>query len=102
MNYTVIVSSEAKYNADEIFSWINTRSPQGAIAWFEAFLSAIGKLKVDPSRSALAPESHGFNYEVRQVLFHSPRGRRYRVLYRIMTDVVEVLYVRGPGQRPVQ
>jgi hypothetical protein len=77
------------------------RSPQGAISWTEAYLSAVRKLSVDPLRPALAPESREFEFELRQLLFRTRRGRTYRILYRVDSEGVEVLHVRGPGQRPI-
>ena len=102
MTYRVVISAEAKYNADEIHAWIAGRSQQGAATWAEAYLAALRKLGIDPLRPALASESRSFEIELRQLLFRTPRGLTYRILYRVDADVVDVLYVRGPGQKPVE
>jgi hypothetical protein len=36
------------------------------------------------------------------VIFKTRRGRAYRALFLIRGDVVFVLHVRGPGQRPLE
>jgi hypothetical protein len=36
------------------------------------------------------------------MLFGTRRGRTYRVLFVIRGDVVQILCVRGPGERPVK
>jgi len=101
MRYRVVVTAEAGRNTDEIFDWLAERSPQGAAAWFTAFLAAVDSLETDPDRHPFAPESTRFSQPVRQLLFKTPRGRRYRILFTTDAATVAILYVRGPGQSPV-
>ena len=101
MNYRVVVTAEADRNVDEIYGWIAERSPQGAAHWFAAFLEAVDSLIVEPERHPLAPESTHFSKAVRQLLFKTRRGRRYRVLFNVEGTTVSVVYVRGPGQAPL-
>ncbi|MBI1900279.1 MAG: hypothetical protein HYS13_04075 [Planctomycetia bacterium] len=51
-----------------------------------------------------APESEaiGSGQEIRQILFRTPKGRVYRMLFTIEADEVLVLQVRGPGEPPVE
>lgn len=46
----------------------------------------------------LAHERAFVDYEVREVLFQTPKGRPYRILFTIQSNEVLILRVRGPGQ----
>src|SRR5262245_50630092 len=101
MTFHVVVSDEAWRNVKDIVEWLARRSPQGALSWSEAYAAALAKLRHDPLRRALAPESREFEFELRQLFFRTRRGRTYRILYRVNSDSVVVLHVRGPSQRLV-
>jgi plasmid stabilization system protein ParE len=101
MNYRVVLTAEADRNADKIYGRLLERSPQGAAAWFAAFLEAVDSLTNEPERHPFAPESTHFTTAVRQLIFKTRRGRRYRLLFCVDDAVISVLYVRGPGQAPV-
>jgi plasmid stabilization system protein ParE len=102
MTYRVQPTAQAEADIDRIFDWLHRRSPDGARRWYEAFWDSAERLKSFPQSCGLAPESRDFPEEVRQMLFKTRRGRTYRALFVIRGDLVHILCVRGPGERPVK
>ena len=98
MSFTVRTLPQAEFDAQQIYDWINERSPDGSRRWWEAFLVACDNLKQDPARYSLAPEARWCDREIRQLLFRTRRGRYYRLLYLIVEAEVRIIRVRGPGQ----
>ena len=101
MNFAVHELPKAKYDKHNIFSWLHERSPKGAVTWLSAYDSLIDRLKLDASSFGEAPESKDCDFDVRQGLFKTRRGRVYRELFFLQGTDVYVLRVRGPGQAPV-
>ncbi len=98
MKYRVTVLPEAAENVDCIYLWIAQQSPQGARRWYLRFLKVVESLRENPQTHAFAPENEFVEPEIRQVMFKSKRGLRYRALFRIIDVEVQILHVRGPGQ----
>jgi toxin ParE1/3/4 len=98
MAFTVRTLSRAKNDAQQIYNWINDRSPEGALRWWTAFRDACRSLEQFPDQNSLAVEAEQSDRDVRQLLFKTRRGRHYRLVYVIAADEVHVLRVRGPGQ----
>jgi plasmid stabilization system protein ParE len=84
MSYLVELTDRARRDADHIFEWIVQRSPDGAERWYTSFRAALESLRSTPLSRAPTPESEAFVFEIRQLLFKTPRGRPYRAL-----DIVE-------------
>jgi plasmid stabilization system protein ParE len=102
MSYRVLVLDRAQRDADSIAAWLFKRSPIGALRWFLAFEVAKEKLSQDPLSYALAPEDGHFDFDLRQILFKTPHGKRYRALFTVDGDEVRILRVRGPHQRLIR
>ena len=102
MTYRVQPTAQAEADIDRIFAWLSERSPEGARRWYEAFWDAAERLKKAPLSCGIAPESDDFGEELRHMLFGTKRGRTYRAMFVIRGDVVQILCVRGPGERPVK
>jgi plasmid stabilization system protein ParE len=102
MKYRISVLTRAKSDLKNVFDWLAKRSPAGAAAWYEVAIQAIDDLRNTADQHGLALESRRLHDPIREKLFKTKRGRRYRLLYRIDGDVVRVLRVRGPGQPPVR
>jgi plasmid stabilization system protein ParE len=98
MNYKVRVLGRAQQDVSTCYAYIAQRSLQGAASWFNRFVETRDRLSRDPHRRPLAPESRFVDYEVRETLFKTRKGRPYRVLFTIRVDEVIVLRIRGPGQ----
>jgi plasmid stabilization system protein ParE len=102
MSYRVTLLPDARQELATIFTWLANRSPQGAKTWFNRFTEALLTLEDAPLSFGLAPESEFANREVRQLIFKTKRGRRYRALFTVSGDTVHVLHIRGPGQDLVE
>lgn len=97
-SYRITVLEPAARDVQTQFNYIHQRSPAGAESWYEAYLAALERVKLDPLRLSLAPENDHVEEVIRQVFFRTRRGNPYRVLYTIVDDEVRVLRVRGLGQ----
>jgi plasmid stabilization system protein ParE len=101
MGFAVSILAPAQADVDHIFEWLNERSPAGAISWYAAFCKAINELRQNAARFPLATESEALKVEIREQLFRTKHGRRYRMLFTIVGQQVRILRVRGPGQAPL-
>ena len=102
MKFSVAILARAQSDVDQIYDWLNKRSPSGALRWYAAFCEAIRELQEDAGRFPIASETASLSVEVREELFRTRRGRRYRLLFTIIDQQVRILRVRGPGQPPVE
>jgi plasmid stabilization system protein ParE len=98
MKHRVVVLSRARTQISGLLNWLVERSPEGANRWLDALDAALLDLEDDPHRFGTAPESAGLSHEIREILFQTPHGRRYRLLFTIAMEEVRILGVRGPGQ----
>ena len=101
MSFTVRELPKAKHDKRSIFCWLDERSPAGAVAWLDAYDSLIERLKQDAASFGAAAESQDCDFDDRQALFKTRRGRVYRALFFIEGREVYVLRIRGSGQAPV-
>ena len=97
MTYRVVIESSARVDIDAAYDWLQQRSPEAAIRWFNRLDAAIRSLATNPERCAAAPERVEFERDIRQ-LVHSRRKGRYRILFVVSGDVVHVLHVRHGAQ----
>lgn len=102
MTHFVSVQPRALEDIDAIHLWLCQRSLLGAKSWLASLLGALNDLQIHPHSYAAAAESKKFDREVKQCLFKTRHGRRYRILFIIVGSNVQVLRVRRPGQRPVR
>lgn len=101
MSFTVRILPRAEEDATALFIWISERSTDGAHAWLKAFELVVSQLEENPYAFGLAPESGLRDFELRQFLFRTRRGRTYRGVFTIQLNSIYVLRVRGPGQAPL-
>ncbi len=101
MSFTVRELPKAKQDKYTIFCWLDERSPAGAMSWLDAYDALVERLKEAPSTFGAALENDDCEFDVRQALFKTRRGRVYRVLFHIQGQEVFILRVRGPGQASV-
>jgi plasmid stabilization system protein ParE len=102
MTYRVQPTAQAEAEIERIYRWLYERSADGASRWYEAFLKSAKRLESSPLSCALAPENDDFDRELRHVLFRTRRGGTYRAIFVVQDDLVQILCVRGPGERPVR
>ncbi len=98
MSHRVVVLRRAEEELTAIALWLADHSRDGAVKWLDAFERAKDSLAADPYGGETAPESEFVEAEVRQILFKTRSGNRYRALYTIEGNDVRILHVRGPGQ----
>lgn len=98
MTYDVAILPTARSDLRRILHWIGRRSPRGAARLLVAFENRLRELGERPASFGLAPESAHVGREIREFFFKTPRGQRYRGVFHILGETVEVLHVRGPGQ----
>ena len=98
MSFTVRELPKARDDKRSIFHWLHERSPAGAAAWLDAYDSLVERLQRDARSFGEAPENQDCDFDVRQALFKTSRGRVYRALFFMEGQDVYILRVRGPGQ----
>jgi len=98
MKFHVEMTAQAGRDLDEILSWIAKRSPQGAATWHQRWLEVLNYLESSADKASLAPEDADHDQAIRNVVFKTRRGRRYRIILTIQNEVVYALHIRGPGQ----
>lgn len=101
MTYRIVVAPAATREALRIFNRLKEKSFQGAGDWYQAYRSAIVSLIDNPERWPVAEDRPRKGRVVRQLIFKTKRGRRYRLLFAIDGDAVLILHTRAPGQRPI-
>jgi plasmid stabilization system protein ParE len=101
MTFVVRELPRAKQDKENIFRWLSARSPVGALAWLDAYDAALARLANEAGSFSVAPENADSEFDVRQVLFKTRRGRVYRLLFFIEGETAFILRVRGAGQAPV-
>jgi len=101
VNYLINILPRAESDFQQMYSYIQERSSEGAIRWRQAFDAGVDRLTHNPFIYDLAPEDKHFDFEMRQLLFKTRHGRTYRAVYRIDENVVVVLRICGPGQAPL-
>lgn len=99
MKYQVLVLRQAEEDVQTIFDWLARRSPAGARSWYEAYETALDRLESEAERFSFAPERQFFSEAIRECLFKTRSGRRYRILCVIAKSQFRILHVRGPDQQ---
>jgi plasmid stabilization system protein ParE len=98
MNYELLLTRETEASVEQIIDYLAKRSPQGAVSWCEQWENVLAALKLNPLQHGLAPESAEYAAEIRQILFKTRRGRKYRALFTVVGRGVYVVDLRGPSQ----
>ena len=101
MTHSVLLLRRAKADYRHLFSYLEERSPQGALNWEESLEAGLARLRSNPLIYGLAPENMHFDFELRQLLFKTRYGRVYRAVYRVVGNEVTVFRICGPGQSPL-
>lgn len=85
--------AERALEADYLW-WAEHRSRDQAARWFNGFIEALQSLGDNPLRHALAPESHLFPHEVRQLNYGLGAAPTHRALFTIRPDKIYVFLIR--------
>jgi plasmid stabilization system protein ParE len=102
--FRIVTSSRAQLDIERFLTWIGRRSPQGAVAWMDAYDEAVSRLEVDARSHPLLPQAKSLQIDVRFITFRTAHGLTYLILFvaNDSEDEVRILRVRGPGQAPVR
>ncbi len=97
------VTPRARADVSSITRWIRVtrQSPDGATTWSLAFREAVRRVQVNPEIHSVVSEHELQDLGIQQISFKTRQGKRYRVIFIIENNVVQVLRVRGPGQPPL-
>ena len=101
MTFQVYELGQAQADVAHIVAWLHERSPRGAASWLDAYDEMVARLEQRADTCGEADENAAFDLDVRQALFQTSRGRRYRALFIIEDRDVYLLRIRGAGQAPV-
>lgn len=102
MTRTLRILPRAQEDVQHIFGYLSERSPQGARDWWAAFASAARGAAAGLVEYPLAPENNSTSFEIRQIVFKTRAGRRYRIVFTIVDEELRIVRVRGPGQPPLK
>ncbi len=78
------------------------RSPESADRLSARFYHVLPRLESFPLACGIAYESRFLAEEHRHLLFEIRKGRSYRALFVVRGDVVKILAVRAPGEKPIR
>jgi plasmid stabilization system protein ParE len=98
--YQVIIQPTAQKAIEEAYFWLGNYSPSNARRWLEGLHKEILSLEKSPYRCPLAFENNFFDEEIRQLVYGKERNI-YRILFTIVDDSVQVLFVRHAAQKPM-
>jgi plasmid stabilization system protein ParE len=102
MSYRVEPTARAEADLERLYDSLAEMDPDVAVRWYDAFLRATERLRQNPFTCGLAFENDEFDEELHHLLFGTRRGKTYRALFVVRDDVVFILCVRAPGQKPVR
>jgi plasmid stabilization system protein ParE len=103
MSYRITYSNRAEADIREAMEWWrDNRSREQAARWIEEIFPAIEKLRDDPDRFPLAPESDLHSQGLRQLLFGVGRSIIHRVVFAIEADEVNIVAVRHVARQDLR
>ena len=94
----VNLTSRAKRDIQSILRYIETRSRQGADAWYRRLDEIIDSVGRSPESFGVAPEDEDHEDRIRQAIFKTRKGLPYRALFVQRPEAVYIIHVRGSGQ----
>jgi hypothetical protein len=103
MSFRVELTDGAFADLDRRMDWLTKRSSAHAADRLSAqFYESLSRLEANPFSCGLAYENRHFAHEVRHLLFEASKGQTYRALFTVQGDVVRILCIRAPGEKPVR
>jgi len=98
--YRVSLTHEARRQLlESAHWWAENRSPDQALRWLEGFEAAVHGLRENPERQPPASEAVKFDFPLYQLLYGLGGRRTHRAVFRIRTDLVEVVAIRHLAQQ---
>ena len=102
MSFRVELTARALRDLDRLMAWLAERSPGSEDRLSTRLYQVLPRLETNPFVCGFAYENPDFPEELRHLLFETRKNRVYRVLFIIRGDVVKVLCIRAPGEKPVR
>ena len=101
MTYRIVILPAAEAEIANAVAWIADQSPVAAARWLEGIRHAMSTLSEMPERCPVAGDDFGGEVMVRQ-LFYGRRRNRYRILFTVKGDTVQVLRVRHGARAAIR
>lgn len=98
--YQIVIQPSAQRAIKETYLWLSNDSSRKARVWIEGLYKAILSLENMPYRCSLAFEHNFFEEEIRQLIYGKGRNT-YRIIFTIVDDSVQILFVRHSSQKPI-
>ncbi|MTJ51495.1 type II toxin-antitoxin system RelE/ParE family toxin [Anabaena sp. UHCC 0253] len=98
--YQIVIQPEAQKAIEEAYFWFSNISPYKDRTWIEGLYKSILSLEKMPYRCSLAFENEFFEQELRQLIYGQERTA-YRIIFTIVDDNVQILFVRHTAQKPI-
>ena len=99
MTYRVHIQPSAEADLEDAYRWIAEDAPLAAARWYKGLVEAMQTLRSFPERCPVAPEDRAFPETIRQLLY-GRRQQRYRILFTVQDDRVEILHIRHGARKP--
>ena len=100
MEFQVKLTRSAEQQIESIYLWLKEYNPEYADQWFRGLMNLISTLQDKPRRCPLIKENSSTDEEIRQILYGKSRTK-YRVIFAIREDAVDILYVRHSAQSSI-
>ena len=106
MDFRVEISEFAEADIEDIFGWLQKRSETIAKNWYSSWLSALRSLEHLPNRCPVAPETHSFLIDIRQLLF-GEGSLQHRIIFGVSVEepsgngIVTIYRVRNSMRQPL-
>jgi plasmid stabilization system protein ParE len=98
--YQVVIQPAAQQAIEEAYFWFSNDSASKARQWLEGIYKAILSLETMPYRCSLAYENSLLEQEIRQLIY-GKGSNTYRILFTVIDDSVQILFVRHAAQKPI-
>lgn len=103
MSFRVELTAGAYADLDRLMAWLEERSSHEAAERLSArFCEALDRLESRPHSCGLAYENRYFPEEIRHLLIEVWKSKPYRALFIVQADLVKILCIRAPGEKPVK
>ncbi len=102
MIYRVVFTERAEKDFDEILRRLRDNSPGAVRKFSDRFEQVLKRLESNPDSFGLAFENPHFPENLRHALFGLKPKRKYRARFVVRGELVVLLSIRAPGEKPVR
>ena len=104
MAYRIEISRPALLDAENYYLWLKNKSEDIGNNWFRGLVETVNSLQNFPNRCPIAPESHSFIIEIRQLLYGKGKNQ-FRIIFGVSVDdktgedIVLIYRIRHASQK---